>query len=459
MSTHTREHASSERAPTDSTAAARSPSSLPSHADFDQQHTDRIPEDPWTNAASAGLRAAVVSSKAAARAPDAWRTHFPIIVHCHLRWDFVWQRPQQIFSRLAEAHPILFIEDPVAGDAAAHLDISQPLPNLVRLVPVLPSSLCSTVDTQCQALLPLIKQALQHHPLLVGRFDEAIQWFYSPMTAPCFLGEFGARGVVYDCMDELANFRFAPDDIAERERFLLSRADVVFTGGYQLYESKSRHHGNVHFHGCGVDVAHFGKARDPRTEVPECVAGLPRPVFGYFGVIDERLDYGLIEALARRFPKASIAMAGPFAKIDASQLPHFPNIHWLGQRAYDELPALVKGFDVCLMPFALNDATRYINPTKTLEYMAAAKPIVSTAVADVVRNFTPIVDVAQSQEDFLLAVERAYLKPDENLIAQGLERAEAASWESIVNAMQREIQRAVAGTPNLAYTTSKEEVA
>ncbi|HZH44749.1 MAG TPA: glycosyltransferase [Lysobacter sp.] len=368
---------------------------------------------------------------------------FPLIVHCHLRWDFVWQRPQQIFSRLARTHRILFIEDPILTDGEARLEISEPHPNVVRVLPFVPGTL-GHVDAQCQAILPMLEAALRSHPLLAGRFEQPVQWFYSPMTSPCFMGRFGAHGVVYDCMDELANFRFAPPELPEREAFLLRNADVVFTGGYQLYESKSRRHSNVHFYGCGVDVEHFGKARRADTAVPAELAGLPRPVFGYFGVIDERLDYTLIDALAERFPEATVAMVGPFAKVDRSELPERPNIHWLGQRDYADLPALVKGFDVCLMPFALNEATRYINPTKTLEYMAAGKPIVSTAVADVVRNFTPVVDVAYSNDEFLDAVERAWRAPSQPLIAQGIERAQASTWDAIVRAMEGHIQAALA---------------
>jgi glycosyltransferase involved in cell wall biosynthesis len=387
---------------------------------------------------------------------------FPLIVHCHLRWDFVWQRPQQIFSRLAAHHRVLFLEDPLPDEGVARLEITQPQDGVVRVVPRLPAGLAST-DAQCDAVLPLLQDALESHPLLSGRFDAPVQWFYSPMTAPAFLGQFGARAVVYDCMDELANFRFAPPDIGQREKRLLSEADVVFTGGYQLFESKSRHHRNVHFYGCGVDVAHFGTARLATTQVPTAVASLPRPVFGYFGVIDERLDYELIAALADHFPEASVVMAGPLAKVERHQLPERPNIHWLGQREYEELPALVKGFDVCLMPFALNEATRYINPTKTLEYMAAGKPIVSTAVPDVVRNFTPIVEVARSQHTFVDAVERAWQRPDLELIQQGLERARCASWESIVSSMERDIVRtleapakAVSGSDSEMYVERPE---
>jgi len=369
--------------------------------------------------------------------------HFPLIVHCHLRWDFVWQRPQQLFSRLAADHAVLFIEDPLPGEGAPHLELSEPFANVVRLVPRLPEGAPPDADGQWRLLLPLIEEAQRDHPMLAGRFADPVQWFYSPMSAPVLLGRFGARGTVYDCMDELANFRFAPADIAERERFLLSRADVVFTGGYQLYESKSRHHPTVHFHGCGVDVGHFGRARLASTVVPENVAHLPGPVFGYVGVIDERLDYGLIEALADAFPDCSVVMAGPLAKVEQSELPDRPNIHWLGQQPYERLPALVKGFDVCLMPFALNEATRYINPTKTLEYMAAGKPVVSTAVADVVRNFTPVVAVADSIRGFLAAVDQAAHAPDPALLRQGIARAMQASWESTVATMRAELLDAV----------------
>ncbi|MBB1473821.1 glycosyltransferase [Luteimonas sp. MC1782] len=368
---------------------------------------------------------------------------FPLIVHCHLRWDFVWQRPQQLFTRLAAHHPVLFIEDPLPCDGPPALEVSEPFANVVRLVPRLPQDAPADADGQWTLLLPIIQQALRSHPLLGGRFTDAVQWFYSPMSAPVLLGQFGTRGTVYDCMDELANFRFAPTDIAERERFLLSRADVVFTGGYQLYEAKSRLHSKVHFHGCGVDVGHYGRARLASTEVPAAVAHLPGPVFGYIGVIDERLDYGLIEALATQFPEGSVVMAGPLAKVERAELPDRPNIHWLGQQDYMALPALVKGFDVCLMPFALNQATRFINPTKTLEYMAAGKPVVSTAIADVVRNFTPVVAVGDTAADFLDAAAQAAHAPDPVVLRQGIARAMDASWDATVAAMRGELLDAV----------------
>jgi glycosyltransferase involved in cell wall biosynthesis len=366
----------------------------------------------------------------------------PVIVHSHLRWDFVWQRPQQIFSRLARDHRILFVEEPLLEGAEPLLRMSEPYPNVVRVVPVLPAAI-EGVDAQYAAVLALLKQALLEHALLAGRFDAPVQWFYTPMPALSMAGAFGAVAIVYDCMDELANFRFAPPDIVERERFLLAKAHLVFTGGYELFCSKSPHHTNVHFFGCGVDVDHYSRARSPETKLPPDITELARPILGYFGVIDERLDYDLLARLAEAFPGAALAIIGPLAKVDRAMLPAHENIHWLGQRPYEELPAYLKAFDVCLMPFALNDATRYINPTKTLEYLAAGKPVVSTAVPDVVHHFTPVVEVARSADDFIQVVKRALDNPDPRRIQDGIEHANRASWESVVGAMRRHMLEAV----------------
>lgn len=364
-------------------------------------------------------------------------SHAPILVHCHLRWDFVWQRPQQILSRLARHHTILFLEDAVEGEGIPRLEITMAQSNIVRVVPVLPGFAGTmSVDEQSLATLGLLEQALLEHPFLKGRFINPIQWFYSPMSAKVFMDQFDATAVVYDCMDELANFKFAPADLGQRESALLARADIVFTGGHQLFKSKSQRHDNTHFFGCGVDVAHFGRARLAATETPDDMADLPGPVIGYFGVIDERLDYELIATLAERFSAGSVVMVGPFAKVSPNELPKHPNIHWMGQRAYTDLPNIVKAFDVCMMPFALNAATQFINPTKTLEYMAAGKPVVSTAILDVVRNFTPVVSVAYSHQEFGDAVQRALTEPQQDLLAQGVERAAGATWDVTVTKMR-----------------------
>jgi glycosyltransferase involved in cell wall biosynthesis len=370
----------------------------------------------------------------------------PLLVHSHLRWDFVWQRPQQLLSRFAQHAPVLFVEEAVFADdlAAPTLDLTTPLKGITRVIPKLPSALYSQPDETLVTVRALLQQALARGGALGnGQFARPVQWFYTPMPAPVMLGAFGERGVVYDCMDELSQFKFAPPELLERERLLMRRSDVVFTGGHKLWQSKSRLHPNVHFFGCGVDSAHFAKARLDSTPRPADLPEQEAPILGFYGVIDERLDYALIAHLAAAFPEWTIAMAGPVVKVDWNDLPKAPNIRWLGQKQYAELPQYAKTFDVALMPFALNEATEYINPTKTLEYMAAGKPIVSTAVADVVRNFTPVVRVARSYDGFAAACRAAVRSPQPELIARGIGMAADSSWESIVGTMRGLIAQAL----------------
>ena len=369
---------------------------------------------------------------------------YPLIVHSHLRWDFVWQRPQQILSRLARRRAVMYVEEPVFVDdvASVALDVTRPCDNVHRVVPRLPVSLRDSYDTATEHVREALLTFIANDRALSDEFADCVQWFYTPMPAPTMLGAFGERGVVYDCMDELSQFRFAPPELVERERILLAHADIVFTGGRKLFESKARRHRNVHFFGCGVDVDHFARARDSATAIATELRTLPKPVLGYFGVIDERLDYALIDALAERFSHGSVVFVGPVAKVDRSELPQRPNLYWLGQRSYAELPSYVKGFDVCLMPFALNAATEFINPTKTLEYMAAGKPIVSTAVPDVVRNFGTIVHVARSTSEFAQTASKA-LAHDDARIRAGDALARSSTWESIVGAMDALVTRSV----------------
>jgi glycosyltransferase involved in cell wall biosynthesis len=295
---------------------------------------------------------------------------------------------------------------------------------------------------------------------LYGCFERPVQWFYDPMAVPSFAGRLGEAAVVYDCMDELSQFKFAPPEIVERERQLLALADVVFTGGRKMFESKSRFNSNCHFHGCGVDVAHFNHARLDETVVPREVAALPGPILGYFGVVDERLDYELIAALAEENPDWNVVMIGPVVKVDPAILPRRPNIHWLGRREYRDLPGYTKAFDVCLMPFALNEATEYINPTKALEYMATARPIVSSAVPDVVTNFGEVVRIARSHEMFIRFCREALDAPDEAAIARGLRMAEENQWEAIVGKLERRVEEALrakgeTGSPFIRKTNTE----
>ena len=253
----------------------------------------------------------------------------PFVVHSHLRWDFVWQRPQQLLSRLAATSPVLFVEEPIWADdvATPALDLSSPMRGLTRVIPRLPGSLRGDGDASIIATRTLLLQAMARGGALAGQFTAPVQWFYTPMPAPAMLGAFGERAVVYDCMDELSQFRFAPPELVERERMLVSRSDVVFTGGFRLWQSKSKLHPNVHFFGCGVDSAHFAKARLSETPRPADVPVTDEPILGFYGVIDERLDLELIRTLAERLPNCHVVMAGPVVKIDPRDLPQAPNIH------------------------------------------------------------------------------------------------------------------------------------
>lgn len=371
--------------------------------------------------------------------------NYPLIVHCHLQWDWVWQRPQQFMSRLSLRHRTLFIETlpPEPGLAAplARFRTLADFPNLTLLTLQFPSWRWTDGAYVDRERRRLVTEFLVGPG--AGQFEDPVQWFYDPMTVTAFGGKMGERLIVYDCMDELSRFRGAPPAIVERERELLGLADVVFTGGRKLYETKRALNNNCHFYGCGVDVEHFGKARSEHTVVPPELAGINQPILGYFGVIDERMDYELITQLAEADPHWSIVMVGPFMKVDPAQLPQRPNLIWLGQRAYAELPALCKAFDVCLMPFALNEATEFINPTKALEYMATARPIVSTAVPDVVRNFSDVIKIAPDVKSFIRLCRQALDHPDTQSIQLGLQTARENSWDSIVTRLETHVLNAL----------------
>ena len=366
---------------------------------------------------------------------------YPILVHSHLRWDWVWQRPQQFLSRFAKRHPILFVEEamPVADldkPRAMLRDVAS-VPNLTVLRTEFPPSVLAdreAVDAEQKRLV----LATLAGPLS-ATFERPVQWFYDPMAAIAFAGQMNECAIVYDCMDQLSQFRGAPPELIRRERELLSLADVVFAGGPKIWKAKREHNANCHSYGCGVDVRHFGKARAEETEIPADLASLPGPRLGYFGVVDERMDYELVSALALAHPEWSVIIIGPACKVDPAGFPQHPNLHFLGARGYDQLPAYVKGLDVCLMPFAMNEATEFINPTKALEYMATARPIVSSAVEDVVLQFSDVVSIAGSHTEFIAMCEQAIREPDPAQIARGVQLAKRNSWEAIVARMEGHI--------------------
>lgn len=382
--------------------------------------------------------------------------NYPIIAHCHLCWDWVWQRPQQFLSRLSKEHQVLFVEmlapDPGLAAPLARFRVAERFPSLTILTLQFPVWRWQDGDYVDAERRRLVKEFL--HGPGAGKFENPVQWFYDPMAVRAFAGQMNERVTVYDCMDELSKFACAPPDLIERELELLKRADIVFTGGRKLFEAKSRFHDNCHFYGCGVEWEHFGKARAPETVIPNEIARLPKPRLGYFGVVDERLDYQLLDQLARQNPEASVVMVGPVMKVDARALPQQPNLHWLGKQAYADLPAFAKAFDVCLMPFALNEATEFINPTKALEYMATGRPVVSTAVADVVRNFGSVIQVARSRAEFIECCRKTADQPNQGAVDGGLDLARANSWDRIIGELDRHVVTALRGRASLSKAVS-----
>ncbi|MDQ6618408.1 MAG: FAD-dependent oxidoreductase [Pseudomonadota bacterium] len=324
----------------------------------------------------------------------------PLVVFSHLRWDFVYQRPQHLLSRFAAHRQILFVEEPVYDEREAWSEMLSPLPNVRVLRPHSPVRVGGFHDDQLPGMRELVRKAVAQEG-----FQDYCVWFYTPMALPLLQG-LSPRAIIYDCMDELRAFKNAPRQVIQRESALLKVANVVFTGGPSLYAAKRDRHPNVHAFASSVDVEHFAQGRDSANAHP-LLANVPHPRLGFFGVIDERLDQDLVSRLADAHPEWHICLVGPVVKIDPQVLPKQPNIHYFPQQSYQDLPRFLAGWDVCLMPFARNESTQFISPTKTLEYMAAQRPIVSTPITDVVALYRDGVEIAEDSAQFSAACERA----------------------------------------------------
>ncbi|MCY7316978.1 MAG: glycosyltransferase [Rubrivivax sp.] len=349
-----------------------------------------------------------------------------LLVFSHLRWGFVYQRPQHLLSRLARRWQVLFVEEPVLCEGPAWLDAQTRENGITLLVPHTPVSVPGFHDDQVAVLQSLVAGWLQKQ-----RLEVDVTWLYTPMALP--LVQAAAPGcLVYDCMDELSAFKDAPRQLRQRESALLKNAALVLTGGPSLYEAKRDRNDNVVCLPSAVDAAHYAPAglvagSYHALAAEQLQGALPGPRLGYFGVVDERLDLTLVTAAADAHPEWSLVMAGPVVKIAPDSLPQRANIHWLGMQPYARLPHLLAGWDVSLMPFALNEHTRFISPTKTLEYMAGEKPVVSTAVRDVISLYGEGVVVA----DVVNNGAQAFVQACEQLLAESAtERTSRASTMS-----------------------------
>ena len=391
-----------------------------------------------------------VESEAEPSAPDPARS--TLICFSHLRWDFVFQRPQHLMSRFAREMTVIFWEEPfeIEKRETAYLQVRQAdnFPNVRVVTPHLPEGLSDERREEALKRLLDAHVASCAHPLVV--------WYYTPMMLP-FSRHLDTSAVVYDCMDELSKFRFAPECLLDLEQELIERADLVFTGGASLYEAKKDRHSNVHCFPSSVDLKHFAKARR-ELEQPADQAELEHPRLGFYGVIDERFDIDLLREIADMRPDWSFVMVGPVVMIGEDELPRAANIHYVGGKTYDQLPTYLSGWDVALMPFAMNESTQFISPTKTPEYLAGGKPVVSTPVRDVVRSYGHLegVHIAHDAEGFVRCCDKALQQSRDGgeWLAEADLVLSATSWETTQARMSGLIaevlgERLGTGTPAL----------
>lgn len=349
-----------------------------------------------------------------------------MIVFSHLRWDFVFQRPQHLLTRFAKDRRVFFFEEPVFIEGGRSFYEMRSRENGVKvIVPHLPN----TTDA---LEVPSKLASLTDDMIADQNIQEYVSWYYTPMALD-FTRHLTPSTIIFDVMDELSAFKNAPQALLDREAELLKMADVVFTGGQSLYEAKKDRHHNVHAFPSSIDRDHFSKARDVNNE-PADQAAIPHPRLGFFGVIDERFDIELVGKMAELRPDWHFVMIGPVVKIDPASLPQRANIHYLGKKDYKELPQYLSGWDVAMLPFARNESTKFISPTKTPEYLAAGRPVVSTSIRDVVRPYgdEKLVLIADEAEEFVKASEQAMKEMGHNpeFLAKVDSFLSSMSWDS-----------------------------
>ncbi|HSE33886.1 MAG TPA: glycosyltransferase family 1 protein [Pyrinomonadaceae bacterium] len=368
------------------------------------------------------------------------KTGYPGDVVClsHLRWDFVYQRPQHLLSRAARHRRVYFIEEPLFDDGSMRLEVRESDSGVKVVVPRLPTGLRSEVATGA-----VLRQMIDRLLMTEGVRDFVL-WYYTPMALD-FTRHLKPSVTVFDCMDELSAFKGAPKELKELEEELFARADLVFTGGQSLYEMKKSQHPRVHAFPSSIDRDHFMRSRSLDASCdPDDQKDIPHPRLGFFGVVDERFDIELLRSVATVRPDWHFVIVGPVVKIDPAALPAAPNIHYLGSKPYRDLPQYVAGWDVALLLFARNESTKFISPTKTPEYLAAGRPVISTSITDVVRPYGEqgLVEIADTPEEFCRAAER--LLDSDNDRSAWLERVDQflswMSWDSTWSEMWKLIE-------------------
>lgn len=362
-----------------------------------------------------------------------------LVCFSHLRWDFVFQRPQHLLTRSARDRRVFFVEEPLYDQGSMRLHITERENGVRVVVPHLPEGLRSDIATSA------IMKDMTRRLLLENGIHEYVFWYYTPMPLT-FTDNFKPIASIYDCMDELSAFKGANSSLPEMERKLFERVDLVFTGGQSLFEAKQHAHPSVHAFPSSIDRTHFGSARSSQPD-PLDQKSIVRPRLGFFGVIDERFDIELLDAMARRRPDWQFILIGPVVKIQPESLPVHTNIHYLGPKKYEELPAYLANWDIALLPFARNESTRFISPTKTPEYLAAGKPVISTSIKDVVRPYgdLKLVRIADNPDDFILAAEELLTSTQErsNWLARVDQFLANTSWDKTWRQMNELINEVV----------------
>ena len=356
-----------------------------------------------------------------------------LICFSHLRWNFVYQRPQHLMSRFAKQERVFLIEEPWferEDDGYLQLDHKE---NLTVVIPHLKQGL--SPEEAALSQVKLLRNFFEEEKITDYYF-----WYYTPM-ALAIGNHFSPKMIIYDCMDELSLFKFAPAELKEREQELFKKADLVFTGGHNLYKAKKNAHHNIHSFPSSIDKEHFIQARNITSDT-EDQAYIPHPRFGYYGVIDERFDIDLIKGVAERKPDWHFIILGPVVKIDPETLPKLDNVHYPGSRNYDELPKYLATWDITIIPFLRNDSTKYISPTKTPEYLAGGKPVISTSIIDVVTPYgiNDLVHIADSADEFIAAAEIELNRKDRDQWLQKVDLFLADnSWDNTWGQMMQHI--------------------
>jgi glycosyltransferase involved in cell wall biosynthesis len=353
----------------------------------------------------------------------------------------VYQRPQHLLTRFARLGTVHLWEEPVLDNRDEPALAIQDGDAGVRVItPLLPHGRSEEETISSQRTL--LDAYLREHQI-----DRFASWYYTAMALR-FSDHLSPEVIIYDCMDELSAFQGAPPELIDQEQRLFAKADVVFAGGASLYGAKRTQHKNVHLFPSSIDYAHFAAARTGQTDPPD-QEPIPHPRIGFFGVIDERLDRDLLRDVAAAHPEWHFILIGPVVKIREDELPVAPNLHYLGQKSYAELPAYLANWDVAMLPFALNASTRFISPTKTPEYLAAGKPVVSTPIQDVVKPYGEmgLVRIGANAGEFADAIEEC-LKDATPEWLEGVDSFLGLnSWDETFEGMWKEIQRCMPQGP------------